>query len=269
MSTTADNKLSPIIDPEAVQIPVFSCTSLEKTLRFYRSLEVEITHEQTSPYVYGAIQWGSTSIHFHGDRKMNPEKSSSCLIMVDDVETPYRIFIENLRKTYNGLPVSGLPKITRFRKGHTRFTMYDPDGNTIQFISKSESEYNYESNAAEGEENTFGRTLSGISNNQSALMKAFETAVFLRDTYHNDKAASKKLDRAIEHCKSSAPIELARAMAARAELAVALDDPKTADDFLKKLGQIDLTKNEKELFEDELKAALELKKLIAPYNRNE
>lgn len=264
MNTSSQNKQT--IVPEADLIPVFSCTSLNESFRFYRSLEVEITHEQNSPYIYGAVNWGSTSIHFHGDRKMNPEKSSSCLILVDDVETPYRIFVENLRKTYNGLPVAGLPKITRFRKDHTRFTLYDPDGNTLQFISKRESEYNYESNTSEGEENTFGRTLTGISTNQSALMEALEIAVFLRDTYHNDNAAAKKLDRAIEHYEFSAPVELARALAARAELAVALGDPETADKFLKKMEQIGLSKKEKDLFRDELGAALELKKLIAPYN---
>lgn len=265
MSTPSKDTPPFIIDPEAVLIPGFSCKSLEETLRFYRSLEVEITYEQTTPYVYGAVQWGSTAIHFHGNRKMNPEKASGCLIMVDDVETPYRRFVENLRKTYNGLPVSGLPKITRFRKGQTRFTLYDPDGNTILFISKHESEYNYESNTAEGEENTFGRTLTGISGSQSALMAAFETAVFLRDTYHNDKAAAKKLDRAIEHSKPAAPVEIARALAARAELAVVLGQAERLAELQSDLKQISLSKEELEQYRDEFQAAYELKKLMAPH----
>lgn len=247
MNKLVKEKQTPVIDSDAVLLPVFSCKSLAETLRFYRALGMEVTHEQTTPYEYGAVQWGNTEIDFHGDRKMKPEQGSSCILLVNEVETPYRTFADGLQKTYNGLPVTGLPKITRFREGHTRFTIYDPDGNTLLFIAKDEPPCTYDSKMKD----------------ESKLMLAFETAVFLRDTYHNDEASAKKLDRALNEYQPAAPAELARVLAARAELAVALGQKERLARIRSALKQVTLTDTEQEKFRDELQAANELERLIS------
>lgn len=248
MSKPSKKDQPPVFDPDALLLPVFTCKSLARTLAFYRTLDADVVHEQTHPYEYGAVQWGDIEINFHGSRKMKPERASSSILMVKDVETPYRIFVDGLRRTYAGLPVKGLPRITRFRKGHTRFSVYDPDGNSLLFIAKDEPPYTYDSKMKD----------------ESRLMQAFETAEFLRDTYHNDEAAAKKLDRAMDKYEPAARVELARVLAARAELAVALGDIKQANELRNQLKQIPLTEKEQEQFRDELQAADKLEKLVTP-----
>jgi hypothetical protein len=43
---------------ESHATPLFPCVSLDETLAFYRALGFEVTHEQSDPYVYGAVRRG-------------------------------------------------------------------------------------------------------------------------------------------------------------------------------------------------------------------
>lgn len=249
--------------PHATIIPMFSCTSLGRTLQHYRALGFGVTYEQMEPYQYAATQWGSAELHFHGVKKIDPDQASSCLVMIDDLSGTYRTIAAALRQAHRGLPVSGLPRITRLREGHTRFTVYDCDGNSLQFIAVDEPEYDYDSNASE-DDSTFGRTLTGISRTQSSLMRALEAAVFLRDTYHDDRAAARKLDHALSRADHPPPVELARALAARAELALALGDTQRANALRGELANVPLDDGERLRFADELQAADRLERLLRP-----
>ncbi len=254
-----ESSLSQAIEPGATIVPVFRCTSLERTLRHYRALGFRVTYEQSTPYTYAATMWGSFELHFHGVSKLNPEHAASCLVNVENVSGVHQAVADSLRRMYQGLPVSGFPRITRFRAGHTRFTVYDSDGNHLQFIARDEPEYDYDTNA---DDSAFGRTLSGITRTQSTLMNALETAVFLRDTYHNDHAAARKLDNALRQSDPAEPLEYARALAARAELAVALGETDRVSELRAALSRLTLSDEDRHRYRAELEAADQLERLM-------
>jgi catechol 2,3-dioxygenase-like lactoylglutathione lyase family enzyme len=229
---------------DAMMIPVFPCTSLDETLGFYRSLGFEVTHEQARPYVYAALQRGEIHLHFHGRERLNPAESfSTCLAIVDEVEPLHRSFAAGLRGAYGKLPIAGVPRITRLRKGQGRFTLVDPAGNSVIFIQSERQE-------RAGEE--------APAQPQSRMARALATAAVLRDSKGDDAAAAKVLDAALRRKEPATPVERARALAARAELAVALGDETRAAALLAELEDVPLSEADRERLRDELEAAEEL-----------
>jgi hypothetical protein len=104
---------------------LFPCVALAATLYFYRTLGFEVTYEQQTPYEYGAVRRGGIDLHFHGRKQVNPEKSfSTCLVFVSGVEPYHRAFADALRAKYGKVPTAGLPRITRLRRGQTRFAAF-------------------------------------------------------------------------------------------------------------------------------------------------
>lgn len=257
MQIESKNEQSP--ETTAVQgvavMPVLPCRSLEETLTFYRALGFAVTYEQTSPYEWGAVQWRGIELDFYGyGRGFNAEKNiCSCIIMAPDVIGPYQAFVEGLRQAYGRLPTAGLPRITRLRPGQTRFGLFDPAGNSILLIAWDEPPYNYDDEPAPV---------------QSRLAQALATAVWLRDLKgFDDIGAARVLDKALARNEAAPALDLARALAARAELAVALGETELARTLRAELQQAPLTAEERECFRDELQAADELERLILAADR--
>lgn len=246
---------------KATAIPVFSCTALERALDHYGAVGFGVGETQFEPYPYAVLKWGAVELHLGGGGKI--DQRSHCLIMVEDVADLYAAVAGRLRKAHRGLPVSGFPRITRFRQSQTRFTVYDADGNSLQFIAVDEPEYDYASNESGGDA-TFGRTLTGISRSRSSLLRALETATFLRDTYHDDRAAAKKLDNTLARATDAAPIERARATAARAELALALGEGDLARRLRDELLRLPLDEPARTRHREELEAAERLAHWLSP-----
>jgi hypothetical protein len=232
-------------------VPVLPCISLGETLAFYRALGFEVTHEQTWPYAYGAVCRGGAELHFYGGfKRIHPAKAfNTCLVMVDDLEGPHRAFVTGLRRAYGKIPTAGIPRITRLRKGQGRFTVFYPSGCSIIFIARGEPDATYETEPEEG---------------RSRLARALDTAIWLRDLKgHDDVAAAKVLDIALARDEPAAPIERARALAARAELAVALGDAERARALRIELEHVPLSAEERERFREEFQAADELERLLS------
>jgi hypothetical protein len=228
--------------------PLFPCVSLDEVLDFYRTLGFEVTYEQKDPYEYGAVRRGGIELHFHGRKQVNPEKSfSTCLVSVPKVEPYHRAFADALRARYGRVPTAGLPRITRLRKGQTRFTTFDPSGNKLLFIDRDEPDMDY----------------SWYQTKRSRLASAIEMAAFLRDTYYEDAAAAKVLDKALaKNDPADTAIDRARALAARAELAVAMGDAEGAQAARAALQTIQPSDEDRERFRDELQAAEELERWL-------
>jgi hypothetical protein len=227
-------------------IPVLPCVSLDETLDFYQTLGFEVTFKQTSPYAWLAMRRGGIELNFFVDKGLDPEKAfSTCLVMVAEVEPYHRAFADALRGKYGKVPISGIPRITRFREGQSRFTVVDPPGNSVIYIRHDEPEVEYYGKR--------GETRSGLA-------KAIETAAVLRDIKEDDAAAAKVLDVALAKDVSAAPVDRARALAARAELAVALGDAERARAVRDELRYIPLSDEDRERYRDELKAADELER---------
>jgi hypothetical protein len=229
-------------------IPLLPCASLETTLIFYRALGFEVTYEQAEPYVYGAVRRGGIDLHFHhsGRPEWKDKPGGTCLVMVPDVGAYHRTFGDGLRARYGRVPTAGHPRITRLRKGQTRFTVFDPTGNSLTFIQQDEPEIDYTKYDAA----------------RSRLGQVLDKGAFLRDTYLDDRAAASVLDKALAGGAAGEPVERALALAARAELAVAMGDEGRGREVRAELAGITLGDEDRERHRDDLRAADELEKWI-------
>ncbi|MFP2933370.1 VOC family protein [Pyxidicoccus sp. 3LG] len=200
----------------AKTIPVLPCTSLEETLDFYRLLGFEVTHKQAAPYVYAAVRRSGYDLHFHGRKGLDPTQAfGACLVILDEVEALHQSFAEALRRQLGKVPVKGIPRISRMRKGQSRFTLTDPSGNSVIFIRRDE-------------EDSSGRDAGSEREPRSRMAKALELAARLRDFKGDDAAAAKVLDVALSRNEPTSAEERALALAAREELALALGDDERA-----------------------------------------
>lgn len=122
-------------------VPVLPCVSAEATLEFYRALGFEVTHEQTRPYLYLALRWSGFDLHYgRAPKELDParENSGGCLVMVDAVAPYHAALTRAMRRAYGRVLAKGLPRLTRYRPGASRFTLMDPSGNSIIFIQRDE-----------------------------------------------------------------------------------------------------------------------------------
>lgn len=221
-------------------IPLFPCGSLDETLAFYQALSFEVTYKQDEPYPYGAVRLGEVELHFSRLTMYGPKTAfGSCLVFVPEVGLYHRRFAEALRLSYGKIPTAGLPRLTRLRPGQTRFKLFDPAGNLLIYINRDEPDTGY----------------GWSEEDLSELSQALENAVFLRDTYANDKSAAKVLDVALARYEMADPVDRARALAARAELAVAMGETERAQALRLELQQLPLAEEDRERFRDELQAA--------------
>lgn len=228
--------------PAETTIPVLPSVSLDETLAFYRALGFEVTSEQRRPYVYASTRRGAVEIHFVGIPKLDPKQAySTCLVMVPEVEPLYATFAAALREVHGKLPVAGIPRITRMRPGQSRFTIVDPAGNSLVFIKRGAPEED------ESTEEAIVR-LEG----ESRLAHAIRLAARLRDFKNDDPAAAKVLDVALARAEPSPPLERARALAARVELAVALGQPDRAAALRAELEALPLSPTERAQIQREL-----------------
>lgn len=219
-----------------VAIPCLPCVSLTETLDFYRALGFEVTYQQTSPYVWAATKRGGFDLHFYGLKGLKPEECHSCcLVTVEDPGPLHETFSEALRAKLGKLPVAGFPRITRFKPGQTRFTVVDPNGNSVVYLRRDEPE--------------------GKDQKLTGLPKAIATAARLRDSKNDDESAARVLDVALARYQDAPPLDRARALAARAELAVALGEVEILRTVRAELQAIHLPDRDRETYRHELEAA--------------
>lgn len=224
-------------------IPCLPCVSLTETLDFYRALGFEVTYQQTSPYVWAATKRGGFDLHFYGLRGLKPEECHSCcLVTVEDPEPLHKTFSEALRAKLGKLPVAGFPRITRFKPGQTRFTVVDPNGNSVVYLRRDEPE--------------------GKDQKLTGLPKAIATATRLRDSKNDDESAAKVLDVALARYPDDPPLDRARALAARAELAVARGEIELLRTVQAELETIHLPDQDREKYRHELEAAEALERTL-------
>ena len=235
-------------------IPVLPCVSLPDTLAFYRVLGFEVMYEQTRPYVYGATRRGGMNVHFMGIKGLDPKAAfSTCLVMVPEVEALHATFAGALRGAYGKVPVAGIPRITRMKPGQSRFTIVDVAGNSLIFIKQGAPE-----------EDETAEDAIAPQEGESRLARALRLAARLRDFKNDDRAAAKVLDAALAHAEKTeaaekaeptVPLERARALVARIELAVALGDLARAETLRAEVDALPLADPERAQLQAELERA--------------
>ncbi|MGK3993020.1 hypothetical protein [Sorangium sp. So ce1024] len=244
---------------DVLMIPVLPCVSMAETLAFYRALGFEVTHEQTTPNVYAATRRGDIHLHFMGMKKLDPKQAyTTCLALVPEVERLHEAFAEGLRREYGKVPVAGLPRISRMRKGQSRFTVVDVAGNSVIFIRKDAPDDD-DDQRADG-----SRSDADPGPRDSHLGKALRTAARLRDFRNDDAAAAKVLDLALARDAPAAPLERARALAARLEIAVALGEAERASALRAALDEAPLSGEERAQLQPALDAVDALERSQRP-----
>ena len=191
-------------------VPLLPCVAPESTVEFYETLGFETFDQQTKPYLYLAFRFDGVELHFKEaapDLDVRHELSGGCLFFVDAVAGYHDAFSARLRRRYGRVPATGLPRIERLRPGQSRFQILDPSGNCIVFINRAEQDIEYGGSAA----------LSGLA-------KAHDNVQIFRDFKNDDDLAARALDTALRRHRDTANrVDLARALADRVELAIALE----------------------------------------------
>ena len=221
--------------------PLFFCKSPDETLTFYKALGFTLSYRQDTPYLYAAVSRGAINLHF-----TKGKTTSTCLVHVPEVSVYHRAFADGLRAKYGRIPTAGFPRIARLKPGRTRFPLFDPMGNELLFINQDEPDIDYDA---------YDATLS-------PLVQALENVAFLRDTYADDEAAAKFLDKKLRQHTDAPSIDRARALASRAELAVAMGEAEQSRIIRNELEQIPLSAEERDQYRDELEAADRLERWL-------
>ena len=220
------------VRPNETMVPLLHCVSAEETLAFWRMLGFDVTYEQKRPYLYLAFQWSGFALHYgSAPTGLDPsaEQTGGCLVMVDAVAPYHAVFTEAMRRTHGKVLGKGLPRITRYRPGASRFSIVDPSGNTIVFIARDEPE----------------ELEYGGSRKLQGLARVLDNARILREFKQDDRAAFRALSSGLRrHGDTAAPVERALALAGLIELSVALEEPERVSDWGARLEQITLTDEE-------------------------
>ncbi|WFE99804.1 glyoxalase [Micromonospora sp. WMMD964] len=217
------------IQPNETTVPLLPCPTPEETLAFWRALGFEVVYEQLKPYVYLAFTFSGFQLHYGpAPKDLDParEASGGCLVMVDAVAPYHAVFADAMRSTYGKVPAKGLPRISRYRAGTSRFSVVDPSGNTITFIQRDEpKDVEY-----------------GGSKELEGLARVLDNARILREFKMDDRAAYRALDSGMRRRAEDAPVvEQAMALAALIELATALEKADQVPEWGARLRSLSLS----------------------------
>ena len=220
------------IQPNETTVPTLACATPEETSAFWRAMGFDVTYEQTKPYLYLAFRWSGFELHYSSaSSDVDPalENTGGCLVMVDSVAPYHEVFTEAMRRAYGRVLDKGLPRITRFRPGASRFTVMDPSGNSIVFIQRDEPmELEY-----------------GGSKQLRGLARVLDNARVLREFKNDDRAAFRALNSGLRRHGDGAPVvERAMALAALIELAAVLEEPERVPEWGTRLRALVLTADE-------------------------
>jgi hypothetical protein len=197
-------------------IPALPCVSLDDALAFWTAIGFTVTYVQKAPNPYGVVARDGYELHLFGLKGIKPDENfTTCLVMLADVETLHAEFERQLRTFLGRAPAKGLPRISRMRPGQTRFTLTDPSGNSVIFIT-----YGPEDEA---------RAQAYKDESLTPLQRSIKLAERLRDYHLDDHAASKALDVALRKAGDESSEDRRTALLMRAELARAQDDAALAE----------------------------------------
>ena len=109
-----------------------------RAVAFWPDCGIVCSARQTRPSAYAVLSLGATEVHLFGRKSVGPETAGICLLMVDDVVAAHDAVANGFRCHLGRLSHNGLPRLSRFRVGATRFTLTDGDGNAMIVIERGE-----------------------------------------------------------------------------------------------------------------------------------
>ncbi|MBE2999007.1 glyoxalase [Nocardiopsis sp. HNM0947] len=236
---------------EAV-VPVLGCVDADATVDFYRMLGFRVEHDQRRPYFYMALGWSGLHVHFvDAPKGTDPAKEEGgiALVMVDDVAAYHAEFVAGMRAARGKVLARGVPRITRFRTGSSRFTLVDPNGNSLLFIQRDEPE----------------ELEYGGSPELEGLGRSLDEVRILREYKTDDAHAYRRAKSGFKRHGADAPaVERARMLAVLVELGTAVgEDPEVIRGRLEELDAIELTGEEQAEAAGDLDAVEETRRWFA------
>lgn len=222
--------------------PCLPCPDLDEAITFYEALGFTRTYRQLNPNPYAVVAREEIHIHLFGMENFNPADSyGNVIVVVPDPDALYQAFATGLRAAYQKLPTVGIPRILRPRKkfGTVRgFSVVDVGGNWLR-ISK----------LGDSEEAAAKRTgLAGV----------IEVAARLGDAKGDEAKALKTVETGLKRFTDAPPLDQARALLYRAELAVRVHDQTLAQASLVAVAALALADEEQATIAEELVQTTEL-----------
>ncbi|MEU4568611.1 VOC family protein [Micromonospora sp. NPDC023956] len=253
---------------DELTVPLLPCGSIDTVADFYQVLGFRVTHRQSRPHPYVALQREDLHLHFFGLPDFDPATSyGSCLVLVPDVAALHAAFAEGLRAAYGRVPVAGIPRMTRPRPrknadGLTGFSVVDPGGNWIRVSARPGTG---PSAGVDGPPLTPARTEDRTGAPPGRLAEALRNAIVQADSRGDHRQAAKILDGALARSDADDdPVLGVAALVYRAEIAMALDDPDTARTALDRAHRVPLSELQRDRAADDLRHAAELTAGLPP-----
>ncbi len=193
--------------------PILPCPDVDEAVAFYEALGFRRTYRQVRPNPHAVVERDDMGIHLAGIDGFDPAQSyASVIIVVPDPDTLHASFVEGLRAAFGRLPTAGIPRMVRPRKRWGTvygFSVVDVGGNWLRFSKLGDTE----EDAEEAE---------------PGLARGVDVAARLADAKGDEAGALATLERALARYPDAEPLERARALIYRAELALRLDRPDLA-----------------------------------------
>ena len=210
--------------------PILPCPDVDQAIDFYRALGFETTYRQTRPNPHAVVEREDMGIHLAGIDGFDPEQSyASVIIVVPDPDALYASFAAGLRAALGRVPASGIPRILRPRKKWGTvygFSVVDVGGNWLRISG-------------------LGAQEAATDDAEPGLERAITVAARLAESKGDDAAAFKTLESAIARAGDAPPIDRARALLYRAELAIRLGRSEDAASSLEQVTSLELTDDER------------------------
>ena len=188
--------------------PILPCPDIDEAVAFYEALGFRRTYRQAHPNPHAVVELEDMGIHLAGIPGFVPENSyASVIIVVPDPDALHASFVQGLRAAFGKVPAAGIPRMVRPRKRYGTvygFSVVDVGGNWLRFYKLGATDEDAVEEEAPG------------------LARHVDVAARLADAKGDDAEAMAVLSRGIDRYPDAPPIERARALLYRADLAVRL-----------------------------------------------
>jgi hypothetical protein len=235
-------------------IPILPCRQLDEIVPFYEALGFTVTYRQARPNPYLAVRRGDLDLHFFGLPQFDPEQSmGSVILLVQDVGATWDAFAAGLRERFGGLPVRGIPRMTRPRRKQGTvggFSVVDPGGNWLRVSALA------------------GATLAGDAEDDEPegssgpLDRVLRNAARQGDAHGDAEAAIAVLEAGLGRHPDATTAERVQALAYLVELRVRIGDEAGARAALNSLDGVELDDEARRRASADLAATEELRRQL-------
>jgi hypothetical protein len=227
-------------------IPLLPCTSPESTVEFFDALGFYVERQQTRPYLYMTFRFGDFALHFK-DAPRNLNSQTNCLVMVDAVDAYHRTFSAGLRRRYGRMPTVRAAADHPAAAGPDPVLPLRPNGELHRLHQPNRTRYRIR------------RLVVDVGSGQGPRQRPDPARLQERR-----RARGARPRRRAEPDRDAAPrVDVARGLADRVELAIALGDREAAEVHRDQLLSMGLSAAERAAIAVQLRAIDDLERWLS------